>query len=72
MCIIHVNHLIYLGNLLPPPPPPPASTIKNIDEPIYEAVIPREELPPVPEVIEAVQQPSHVSSSILENGHKLR
>lgn len=65
---------------MPPPPPPVVngliipppvsmkihSSRRNGDEPIYEAVIPREELPTVPELPEG--PPMHLHDS----GHKLR
>lgn len=51
------------SDILPPPPQIPPTIKSQPVEPIYEAVIPRDTLPPLNEVIEP---------PIMENGHKLR
>lgn len=72
---------------MPPPPPPMTNGLpskpqpsakpmpipkRHIDEPIYEAVIPREELPTLPEIPEGLPPPPPPSLHHIENGHKLR
>lgn len=64
-----------IENGLPPIPAPPPKPVpmskRHIDEPIYEAVIPRDELPTVPEMPDGLPPPPPPAHH-LENGHKLR
>lgn len=60
------------GNPLPTPPKPKPTVVrKPNDEPIYEAVIHLKELPPVPEINEAITQPLN-HHGLESSGHKLR